>query len=159
MTDYTTMTDEELRQIQSDVSAEISRRWTMNSIPEQINTLNAGYLEAEGTKSGEDWRQPTGAHDAYPKDWKVTHDGKTWQSTVTSNVWEPGVSGWHEYVEEGSGSYPDWVQPTGAHDVYNTGDQVHYVPDDKNYESTIDNNSWSPVDYPQGWTEITEEPA
>lgn len=50
--------------------------------------------------------------------------------------------------------YPDWIQPTGAQDAYNTGDRVHYVPNDTNYESLIDSNVWSPLDYPQGWTII-----
>ena len=47
-----------------------------------------------------EWIQPTGAHDAYAKDAKVTHNGKKWTSDVDANVWEPGVYGWTEYVEE-----------------------------------------------------------
>ena len=46
-----------------------------------------------------DWIQPTGAHDAYAKDAKVTHNGKKWTSDVDANVWEPGVYGWTEVVE------------------------------------------------------------
>ena len=41
-----------------------------------------------------EWVQPTGAHDAYNKGDKVTHNGKTWVSDVDNNVWEPGVYGW-----------------------------------------------------------------
>ena len=40
------------------------------------------------------WKQPTGAHDAYQKDDRVTHSGQAWASTVESNVWGPGVYGW-----------------------------------------------------------------
>ena len=47
-----------------------------------------------------DWIQPTGAHDAYAKDAKVTHNSKKWTSDVDANTWEPGVYGWTEYVEE-----------------------------------------------------------
>ena len=47
-----------------------------------------------------EWVQPTGSHDAYAKDAKVTHNGKKWTSDVDANVWEPGVYGWTEYVEE-----------------------------------------------------------
>ena len=43
-----------------------------------------------------EWVQPTGAHDAYALGDKVTWNGKTWESTVDANVWEPGVSGWRE---------------------------------------------------------------
>ena len=47
-----------------------------------------------------EWVQPTGAHDAYAKDAKVTHNDKKWTSDVDANTWEPGVYGWTEYVEE-----------------------------------------------------------
>ena len=47
-----------------------------------------------------EWIQPTGSHDAYAKDAKVTHNEKKWISDVDANVWEPGVYGWMEYVEE-----------------------------------------------------------
>ena len=43
-----------------------------------------------------EWRQPAGAHDAYAKGAKVSHNGKYWISDVDANVWEPGVYGWTE---------------------------------------------------------------
>ena len=46
-----------------------------------------------------EWSQPVGAHDAYEKDAKVSHNGKHWKSDVASNVWEPGVYGWTEVTE------------------------------------------------------------
>lgn len=46
----------------------------------------------------------------------------------------------------------DFKQPTGAHDAYKLGDKVLF--DGKIYESIIDNNAYSPTDYPQGWKEI-----
>ena len=52
-----------------------------------------GYVE---------WHQPLGAHDAYSQGDIVKHNGKLWISTVAgekSNVWEPGIYGWDEYVE------------------------------------------------------------
>lgn len=47
--------------------------------------------------------------------------------------------------------WPEWVQPTGAHDAYNTGDKVTY--NGKRYISLIDGNVYSPDDYPAGWEE------
>ena len=47
--------------------------------------------------------------------------------------------------------WPEWVQPTGAHDAYNTGDKVTY--NGKRYVSLIDANVYSPDDYPAGWEE------
>ena len=45
------------------------------------------------------WSQPVGAHDAYAKGDKVSHNGKHWTSNEGNNVWEPGVYGWTEYTE------------------------------------------------------------
>lgn len=47
---------------------------------------------------------------------------------------------------------PEWVQPTGSHDSYSIGDRVIF--EGRVYESLIDGNTWSPVDYPQGWEEV-----
>lgn len=43
-----------------------------------------------------EWRQPTGAQDAYSFGDKVSHNGKHWVSDYDNNVWEPGVFGWSE---------------------------------------------------------------
>lgn len=40
-----------------------------------------------------EWVQPTGGHDAYNSGDKVTHNGRTWESLVDANVWEPGAAG------------------------------------------------------------------
>ena len=45
--------------------------------------------------------------------------------------------------------YPEWVQPTGAHDAYNTGDKVSY--NGKHYICTADANVYAPGVY--GWEE------
>lgn len=43
-----------------------------------------------------DWKQPTGAQDAYAKGDKVSHNSKHWISDYDANVWEPGIFGWSE---------------------------------------------------------------
>lgn len=52
-------------------------------------------------------------------------------------------------TEEG---YPEWVQPLGASDAYNTGDVVSYQG--TLYESLIDGNVWAPDAYPAGWKKL-----
>ena len=47
--------------------------------------------------------------------------------------------------------WPEFLQPTGAHDAYNTGDKVTY--NGKRYVSLIDANVYSPDAYPAGWEE------
>lgn len=41
------------------------------------------------------WEQP-GSTNPYMTGDKVSHNGKTWTSTIDNNVWEPGVYGWEE---------------------------------------------------------------
>lgn len=62
--------------------------------------------------------------------------------TATSLYKKIGVT------EEG---YPEWVQPLGATDAYNTGDIVSYKG--VLYRSLINGNVWSPEAYPSGWEE------
>lgn len=40
-----------------------------------------------------EWEQPDSTNPYMMGD-KVTHNGKTWESTTDNNVWEPGVYGW-----------------------------------------------------------------
>lgn len=47
--------------------------------------------------------------------------------------------------------WPEFVQPTGAHDAYNKGDKVTF--EGKHYISLIDANVYSPTAYPAGWEE------
>lgn len=48
------------------------------------------------TEEWPEWIQPRGAHDAYNKGDKVTHNEKHWVSDIDANVYEPGVYGWTE---------------------------------------------------------------
>ena len=60
-----------------------------------------------------------------------------WMPSATPALWKT-VS-----VDE----YPEWVQPTGAHDAYNKGDKVSY--NGKHYVCTADANAYAPDVY--GW--------
>jgi hypothetical protein len=85
------------------------------------------------------WIQPTSAEDSYAEGTLVFHNGRIWISTTPANVWEPGVSAWHDSPSVG---YPMWVQPTGAHDAYALGARVQH--NNKIWESTIAANVWEP---------------
>ena len=45
-----------------------------------------------------EWEQPDSTN-PYMRGDRVTHGGKTWESDIDNNVWEPGVYGWHEVTE------------------------------------------------------------
>ena len=51
-------------------------------------------LFTEIAKPGEipEWRQPTGAQDAYNIGDLVRYNGQIWESTIDNNVWAPGTS-------------------------------------------------------------------
>lgn len=154
MIDFTEYDDEALDELRVAVLTEQERRATVASAPAQADSLSRRYLDAVGRTDGTEWVQPTGAHDAYPQGAVVQHGGKEWVSLTPANVWEPGVSGWREQTgddpETGEPGVPEWVQPTGGHDAYNTGDRVTF--EGAVYTSTIDGNVWSPTDHPAGWT-------
>lgn len=147
MIDLTTLNDEDLDQHRIDVLTEIERRQKIATAPERAEQIQRDYADAIGRQDGDEWVQPQGAHDAYSLGAIVEHDGKTWESLVANNVWEPSVSGWREVAEDGE--VPEWVAPSGAHDAYQTGDRVAF--EGAVYRSLIDGNTWSPADYPQGW--------
>lgn len=107
-------------------------------------------FDAMLTKGALEWVQPFGAEDPNIKKVgdRVTTDGKTWESLIDNNVWQPPV-GWREVVAVGN---PAWVQPTGAHDAYALGSRVSF--NGANYESVISANVWSPAVYPAGWKKI-----
>ena len=67
--------------------------WTPDAVP----SLFAKVLIPDKNVIPE-WEQPESTN-PYGKGDKVTHNGKTWQSTIDSNVWEPGVYGWKEITE------------------------------------------------------------
>ena len=51
--------------------------------------------------------------------------------------------------------YPEYVQPTGAHDAYYIGDKITFEGD--KYECLLDGCVWNPVEYPNGWKKILPE--
>ena len=65
--------------------------WTPTAAPSLWAEILPGQ---DGTDIGE-WVQPDSTN-PYSKGDKVTHNGKTWESTIDGNVWEPGVYGWVE---------------------------------------------------------------
>ena len=70
------------------------------------------------------------------------HTSQTdWMPSATPALWKT-VS-----LDE----YPEWVQPSGAHDAYNIGDKVTY--NEQHYVCTSNANVYAPDVY--GWDLIT----
>lgn len=69
--------------------------------PDSTSSLYAKVLIPDPAVVPE-WEQPDSTN-PYSKGDKVLHGGKTWESLVDGNVWEPGVTGteslWREVTE------------------------------------------------------------
>ena len=76
--------------------------------------------------------------------WRVVQDHTTqadWEPQNTPALW----------TEVSLDEWPEWVRPTGAHNAYNQGDKVTF--EGQHYISLIDGNTYSPAEYPAGWSQ------
>lgn len=74
------------------------------------------------------------------------------QDHTSAAEWKPDTAtSLYKKIGVSESGYPEWVQPLGATDAYNTGDVVSY--NGTLYTSTVDANVWAPDVY--GWTVYT----
>ena len=88
------------------------------------------------------------------KDARYQYNGKLYrvvQAHTTQADWTPDATP-ALWVIVSLEEWPDWVQPTGAHDAYAKGDKVTHSS--KKWTSDVDANTWEPGVY--GWTEVVE---
>lgn len=72
------------------------------------------------------------------------------QGHTSAEQWTPDTAtSLYKAIGMSQSGYPEWVQPLGASDAYNTGDIVDY--NGALYRSLIDGNVWAPDAYPAGW--------
>lgn len=77
------------------------------------------------------------------------------QNHTSAEEWTPDTAtSLYKKIGVTDDGYPEWVQPLGASDAYNTGDVVSY--NGMLYRSLIDTNVWSPDEYPTGWAIVEE---
>ena len=72
------------------------------------------------------------------------------QAHTSQADWTPDITP-ALFVVVSLDEWPEFVQPTGAHDAINKGDKVTF--NSKHYISLIDANVYSPAAYPAGWQE------
>ena len=118
-------------------------------------TLTDEQAEANATlilELAEEW-QPDEAYERYAY---VKHNDvlyRVLQSHRSQSDWTPDLapSLFAPVLTSPTGEPLEWVQPDSTN-PYMKGDRVIFQG--KIYESTIDNNVWSPGEYPQGWVEV-----
>lgn len=96
------------------------------------------------------WEEGT----AYAADTRVEYGGTLYrcvQAHTSQANWTPPTTP-ALWVAVSLEEWPEWVQPTGAHDAYNVGAKVAH--NGKHWLSDMDGNVWEPGVY--GWTEVTD---
>ena len=90
---------------------------------------------------------------AYSVDERLQYNGVLYrvvQAHTSQADWTPDITP-ALFVAVSLDEWPEFVQPTGAHDAYKKGDKVTF--EGKHYISLIDANVYSPTAYPAGWQE------
>ena len=78
---------------------------------------------------------------------------KVLQNHISQSDWTPDTaSSLFVEISDPNIEYPEFVQPTGAHDAYSKGSKITF--EGKHYISLIDANVYSPTAYPAGWQEV-----
>ena len=92
----------------------------------------------------------------YVKDKRVVFEGilyRCLQAHNSQDVWTPiaAPSLWAKVLIPDANVIPEWEQPDSTN-PYMIGDKVTF--EGNIYESTINNNIWSPSAYPAGWKQL-----
>lgn len=155
--------DQQLRDLRGHIDQILETRRRTAETPGRMDQLIEEYQATLGRAGGDPWIQPTSALDSYPKGAVHTHpyegEDRLWESLMSANPHEPGVSGWRllsEKDEEGNEVPPPYIQPSGAHDAYLAGEQITWE-DGEVYEAARDGVVHSPADHPDSWV-LIEKP-
>ena len=75
---------------QYNYNTEIEKLW------EAVRALQSDNKTDGDTNIPDEFKQPTGAHNAYKKGATVVYNGKTYKSLIDNNVWSPDTypNGW-----------------------------------------------------------------
>lgn len=81
---------------------------------------------------------------------------KVLQNHTSQADWTPDTAvSLYVEIPDPSIEWPEWKQPTGAHDAYNTGDKASH--NGKHYTSNINANTTEPGSDDRWWTLVEEE--
>ena len=139
-------------------------------LKDMLNKIKEMYVENEITKENREELEDLARNKANPENSyaplqkqidNLYLELNTLKSTVEANA--QGMTALKEAVEELGGTitapeipvteeYPEYKQPTGAHDAYKVGDKITF--EEKKYKCILDNCVWSPAEYPSAWEEI-----
>ena len=119
-----------------------------------LNKIDEFYIQDSLTKEQKEELEEEARKNANPvnsyADLQTQIDKLADRVTALENKQES--TGSEEPTED---EFPEFVQPTGAHDAYHIGDKITY--NGKHYECIYNGCVWTPDAYPAGWKVIEEE--
>ena len=129
--------------------------YDLNDLTERIKTMYAiGELTEDEMeqllKQAQDNAKPDDSYAPLADRMKAIEE---WETNIEERLskLETGSSTDPGELEEAADEWPEYKQPTGAHDTYNVGDKITY--NGKHYTCIYDGCVWTPDAYQQGWRE------
>lgn len=86
--DFTALSTAELTDLYDRAGTEVRRREALADAEQRVVDIQVEVLTASGREPGTPWAAPSGAHDAFPAGWIVTHDGNVWSPSAHPAGWE-----------------------------------------------------------------------
>jgi len=152
-----TKTDAEIAAQKDGLLQQMDEQFNYEQIKALLRLLSKPLLENDSITSGE-LEVLTGIYKQYrPDNWYEAGEVFVYETTLyrvvqphtSQSDWLPDATPALYTPFTPPGQVAQWIQPTGAHDAYNTGDKVLF--NGSTYESLINANTWSPTAYPAGW--------
>ena len=125
----------------ADLTERIKTMYVMGKLTEE--EMKQLLEQAQDNAKPDDSYAPLADRVKAIEEWMTTVEERlskleTGSSTDPGDPEEPAPTRW-----------PEYKQPTGAHDAYRVGDKITY--NGKHYTCVLDGCVWTPDAYPQGW--------
>lgn len=141
------MDERTFKQLRAFLEVESQKRVAESTAAAEVNAMNlffplytqSGQYKVGDVRTNPETKQPYRCIQAYDADVQ-----KDWDLSVDT-LWVP------YHGTDLDSAYP-WKAPTGAHDMYKTGEYMTFT-DNKIYKCLQDTN-YSPADYAQAWEKI-----
>lgn len=144
--DVTQMPDDQLAQTVQAGTAEIARRARLREAERTTDDMALSYLQALGRDQGAPYEAPTGFIGAYPRGWRVTHEGRAFEAAAPGVTTPPPDTGCWTEVPADSPIIPFWDPGTYDKDtlVRDAGQVWRALADDT--------DGPRPSEFPGGWS-------
>lgn len=115
-----------------------------------LNKIDEYYIKSKLSKEEKEELEDEARQNAIPENSYADLQTQIDKLAERISVLEAKINDDGESTEE----YPEFVQPSGAHDAYHVGDKITY--NGKHYECIYNGCVWTPDAYPAGWKLVEE---